>query len=183
MTQAQHLSTLKELAAANIAALEQLAVLPLEKLQSRPHPKAWNALESIQHIVLYSNHYNAAIANAIAAAKASPKAKDQPFKSTWFGKKFTSMMQVKEDELNKMNTFKSKNPLGHKLSNAVLAGFKQQQKELLEIISSADEVNLNNVKCRLAIPLLKANLGDTMAFHLAHNERHLVQAFKSAGLA
>jgi hypothetical protein len=75
-----------------------------------------------------------------------------------------------------MPALKDKNPLHAQLDIEVITEFIRQQNELLKVLNKAAGVNLSKVKCKLTLPLLKFNLGDTLRFIINHQIRHLQQA-------
>jgi DinB superfamily len=81
--------------------------------------------------------------------------------------------------LNKMKTFKDKNPVNSKLDIKVLDRFVDQQKHLLKILEMSSRVSLNKVRIKTTLSsLLRLKLGDTFQFVINHNIRHLRQAEK-----
>ena len=89
------------------------------------------------------------------------------------------MDMLPNDEMKKMNTFKSKNPIYSKLNNEkVLLEFLDLQSELKVLLEKARTKNLTKIKTSITLPLLKFRLGDTLRFVIYHNERHIVQAKK-----
>ena len=97
------------------------------------------------------------------------------FKSGWLGNYFANSMLPKE-KLNKMKTFKDKNPLNSNLDNSVISVFLEQQTQLLELLQKANNVSLNKVKVKVSIAQwLTIKLGDTFRFVIFHNERHIKQ--------
>ena len=50
------------------------------------------------------------------------------------------------------------------------------QEELLSYLETAKNKNLDKIKTKTTLPILKFKLGDTFRFIIHHNERHIVQA-------
>ncbi len=89
------------------------------------------------------------------------------------------MDMLPKEKLNKMKTFKSKNPIYSTLnSQQVIDSFLAHQRKLLELLTIAKEKNLTKIKTAITLPLLQFRLGDTFRFTIYHNERHIVQAKK-----
>lgn len=152
----------------------------VEKLQQkdaayltwRHDPAAWNILECLEHLNLYGDYYLPAIEKAIhhSATRA-----DTTFTSGMLGSYFTKSMSPK-DKLNKMKTFKDKNPLNAVLDKSVIERFMAQQFKMLELLNKARNISLNKVKISTSISrLIKLKLGDTFQFIMQHNLRHLQQ--------
>lgn len=79
-----------------------------------------------------------------------------------------------------MNTFKEMNPFEKKLDQSVIDKFIKQQKELLDLLKSAESKNLTKIKTRISISKwIKLRLGDTFRVIIYHNFRHIKQAEKA----
>ena len=144
------------------------------ELNWRLNEESWSVLECFEHLNLYGDYYLPEIKKQIN--RQIDRKAVATFKSSWLGNYFAESLAPKE-KLNKMKTFKDKNPLGSKLDNAVLNRFIVQQKEMLELLSSARAVNLTTVKTGISISKwIKLRLGDTFRVVIYHNQRHIVQA-------
>lgn len=166
---------LQELAAKieqHINFVKSIQHLPQEVLTRRKSPENWNVLECLEHLNRYGDYYLPEIEKAIATSNATSEA---TFKSGWLGNYFANSMLPKE-KLNKMKTFKDKNPLHSDLDNSVISVFLEQQIQLLELLQKANTVSLNKVKVKVSIAQwLTIKLGDTFRFVIFHNERHIKQ--------
>jgi hypothetical protein len=172
----QLISDLSQMTRQHISYAETLLQLPEEKLNYRTHPESWSALECLQHLNLYGDFYLPEITNRIINSTTKPA---PVFKSGILGNYFANSMLPKE-KLNKMKTFKDKNPLGSKLDKRTIEEFIRQQNELLSLLERAKNINLNKVKTSISISnLIKLKLGDTFRFLINHNERHIIQAKKT----
>lgn len=84
-----------------------------------------------------------------------------------------------KDSLNKMKTFKSMNPIHSNLDKKVLNEFIIQQKQMINLLNEAENVDLNKIKTSISISsLIKLRLGDTFRFVIYNNLRHIEQAKK-----
>ena len=148
--------------------------LNVEKLNWKATEKKWSVLECLEHLNRYGRFYLPEIKKRMEnGAKAQS---DSIFKSGWLGNYFANSMLPKE-KLNKMNTFKSMNPVGSKLDKETLDEFINQQKEMLQLLSKAREINLSKTKTSITISnWIKLRLGDTFRVVIYHNQRHIVQA-------
>ncbi|WP_298288753.1 DinB family protein [uncultured Lutibacter sp.] len=159
----------------NINNAEEFRSLSDNDLNYKDSTEEWSILECIEHLNLYGDFYNPAIKESIEKTKTSYS---DFFKSGLIGNYFVNMMIPKE-KLNKMKTFKDKNPLGSKLNKSVLDRFINQQKEFLELIENSKNISFTKTKTPISISrFLKLRLGDTFRFVNAHNKRHLLQAKK-----
>jgi hypothetical protein len=157
----------------NLNFVESLKKYTPEILNWKESPESWSILECLEHLNLYSDFYIPAIAHAISTSKFK---NDPFFKSGVLGNYFAQSMLPKE-KLNKMKTFKDKNPLNSTLdSTAVLGRFIQQQTDMLQWLERAKKVSLNTVKTEITLTKwVKLKLGDTFRFVINHNIRHIKQ--------
>lgn len=147
--------------------------LPIEKLNYRKSDDSWSVLECFQHLNLYGRYYLPEIKQCMNSSTVLSK---PTFKSGLLGNYFANSMKPKE-QLNKMKTFESMNPIGSKLTKTVLDEFISQQQELLTLLGAAKSKNLEKVKTGISISkLIRLKLGDTLRVVIYHNQRHIVQA-------
>lgn len=169
------INELIELTHEHLAFAESLLVKPDAELNKRLTNESWSVLECLEHLNLYGNFYLPEIKNRIEAS--NTKATTE-FKSGWLGNYFAQSMLPKE-KLNKMKAFKSMNPIHSSLSKTTVTVFIDQQKQLLDLLKAAKDVDLNKVKTSISITtLIKLKLGDTFRFLIYHNKRHVLQAEK-----
>ena len=155
---------------------KQLLEVSDEKLQHKQSNTSWSALECLEHLNMYAAFYNREI-NKRMNSSSLPFSKT--FKSTYLGEKFSNDMLPKEG-MKTMNTFKSKNPNASKLNKEqVLLTFIKLQEYLLTLLDTSQSKNLDKIKTKTTLPILKFKLGDTFRFVIHHNERHIVQAKKA----
>lgn len=155
-----------------VAEVEKLKALDLSALTWRPSPASWNTLECLEHLNLYGDFYLPEIEKQINHAK---RPADQEFKSGVLGAYFAKSMLPKA-KLNKMKTFKDKDPMHAKLELDVIDRFLHQQAQLLDLLDRSRKVSLNRVKTSISITKwIKIRLGDTFQFYINHMLRHLQQ--------
>lgn len=151
---------------------EKYKTQPIEKLKWRSEQESWNILECLEHLNLYGDYYLTEIENSIRNTKTKSAVE---FKSGILGSYFAKSMLPK-DKLNKMKTFKDKNPLNADLNKTTIDRFVNQQIKLIDLLNKSREVNLNEVKIKTSISsLLRLRLGDTFQFIINHNLRHFRQ--------
>lgn len=152
--------------------VEGLKNIDLNSLKWKENKTSWCILECLEHLNLYGDFYLLQIENQI---KNSTTKADLEFKSGVLGNYFAKSMLPKE-KLNKMKTFKDKNPLNENLDKTVIDKFIKQQIKLLDLLNQSRKVSLNNVKIQTSISsLIKLKLGDTFQFYINHIIRHLKQ--------
>jgi len=164
----------------NINTVEKFRMLSHDTLNFKENADKWSMLECIEHLNLYGDHYFLEMEKAIQSATS---VYEPLFKSGWLGKYFAESMLPKE-KLNKMKTFKDKNPANSKLDIKVLDRFVEQQKHLLKLLDMSNKVSLEKVRIKTTLSsLLRLKLGDTFQFVINHNIRHLKQAEEVLRLA
>ncbi len=154
---------------------EMLLHKPENDLNFRISPDSWSVLECLEHLNRYGDFYIPELTNTISGSGTV----SQPFfKAGILGNYFAKSMFPKE-KLNKMKTLKSMNPIHSQLNRSVVKEFIKQQKQLLELLEKAGNVDLEKVKTGISISkIIKIKLGDTFRFVIYHNERHMEQVKK-----
>ncbi len=148
-------------------------------LLRKPTTAAWNALECIEHLNRYGEFYIPELKSVIAN---STHPSEPVFESGYLGNRAALSMLPSDAGLNTMRTFKSKNPSIDGVRPGTIAVFQEQQYALLQVLNLCKNLSLNRNRCRLTLPLLKFKLGDALRFVIYHNERHMQQAERAAGL-
>lgn len=151
---------------------EEFNQLGIKTLTWKENPSSWSILECMEHLNLYGDFYLPAIERKIKQSKTKHEAE---FKSGFLGNYFAKSMLPKE-KLNKMKTFKDKNPLNAQLDKGVIDKFIQQQIQLLNLLDLSKNVSLNKIKIETSISsLIRMKLGDTFQFYVNHIVRHIAQ--------
>lgn len=151
-----------------------------EVVGKRPTPEAWNAIECLVHLNRYSDFYLPEIRQRMQASKLPPA---EVFKSGFLGGKFAEALLPRDPkDLNRMNTFKSMNPIGEVANREVIRRFIADQEELLNLLEAARQKNLNRVRTSITISrFIRLRLGDTLRVVVYHNHRHMHQAQRATG--
>lgn len=156
-----------------IAFVYSLENLSDEALNYKVSSETWSLLENLEHLNLYGDFYIPEITRRLEAASESPE--EETFKSGLLGNYFAKSMLPREP-LNKMKTFKDKNPNGSQLDRKTIERFLDQQKIYFELMERAKSVNLNKVKTAISISsFIKLKLGDIFRVLIYHHYRHQVQ--------
>lgn len=152
---------------------ETLLLKPENELNFRVSEDSWSVLECFEHLNRYGDFYIPEVTQRISSSKTSFKS---DFKPGILGNYFAKSMLPKE-KLNKMKTLKTMNPIHSQLNKEVVKTFIQQQKQWLELLNKAEQIDLEKTKTAISISkLITLKLGDTFRFVIHHNERHIVQA-------
>jgi len=174
MKQSKILQELRSMNARHLQ--ESMAMLNLgqEKLSAKPSAERWNAFECIDHLCSYGDIYVKEFKRVLEDP--NPRTKDE-FKPGILGSRSAKSMlpDAQGKPNNPMKTFKKMDPSGKTLNKGIIEHFIRLCTEMEKILDQAEKADLNKNRCRLTLPLLKFKLGDTLQFHLFHNERHMTQ--------
>ena len=156
----------------NLNFAETLKTKSSSQLNWKENKESWSILECLEHLNLYGDFYLIEIEKAIDGAKG----KSEPiFNSGIIGNYFAEIMLPKA-KLNKMKTFKDKNPLNRQLDSNTIDRFINQQIKMLDLLNKARTVSLNREKIPITLTkLIKLKMGDTFRFVINHNIRHIKQ--------
>lgn len=149
--------------------------LPLDdaQLNWKENLEQWGILECLEHLNRYNQYYLGEITRVIALA--SQFAGTVEVRSSWIGKKSIRMMHP--DNVKKQKTFARMNPVNSSLTRDVLQKFLDEQKELLNLLSRARNINLNKGKVPVEFfRLFSLSIGDALQFVIVHEQRHIKQA-------
>jgi hypothetical protein len=148
-----------------------LKTLTSAQLNWKTSTESWSILECLEHLNLYGDYYIPLIEKTI---QSSTHATSPLFKSGWLGNYFAKSMLPKE-KMNKMKTFKDKNPINSNLTSAIIDRFIAQQEQFLILIAQSEGKNLAT---RMPISIssyIRLKLGDVLQFTINHTIRHLLQ--------
>lgn len=155
-----------------IEKVKNISTLEDSQIQWREQEESWNILECVEHLNLYGDFYIPEIKKAIQKKKLTS---EEYFKPGFLGNYFSNSM-LPDNKMSKMKTFKDKNPLGESLGRNVFKRFLDQQEDFLGLYNAANDISLNKTKTSISISsLIKLKIGDTFAFLLNHEKRHLKQ--------
>ena len=170
------IDTLTKMTEQHLIRAKEYKILPSDQLIWQETPTRWNVLHNIEHLNRYGDFYLPEIEKSISSSKHHAT---EIFRSAWLGNYFAESMVYRE-KLNKMKTFKSKNPVNQQLSTEIIDTFIQQQHTTLALLEKAKRVDLAKAKTATTIARwLKISLGDVFRVVIYHNERHIIQANKS----
>ena len=165
--------TLLEITNQNLSSAEELKKQAVDSLNWKQNPKSWSVLECLEHLNRYGDFYIPEISNRIATSKTKSS---KIFKGNWLGNYFCKSVSYKQN-LNKMKTFKSMNPLNSELTIETIEKFIIQQHQIIELLDKSQNVSLDKTKTAISISkLVKLKLGDTLKVLIYHNFRHIKQA-------
>lgn len=155
-------------------AIQTFQNLTSETLLKPAKNGGWSIAQCLDHLNGYGHHYLPLILDKVENYKGKPSSEN--FNSSILGGYFTKIMDPDTGK-RKMKAFKDHRPVRELNPTEVVAEFIHQQEMLLRAISKAHDVDLNKIVIPISIlRWIKLNLGDTLGFLIAHNERHIRQA-------
>ena len=174
------LDDLKALTEWSIRTATAFRTMDINILRQKPTPEAWNALECLDHLCQYGDHYLPAIERGLLAYRG-------PGGATWFqtgvlGGYFAGLMKSKDGKVTKLKAPKGKVPVTPDLPATTVDRFLKQQEELLRLLDRARGSDLRRIHVATSLsPLIRLRLGDTFRFYVYHIERHVLQAQRAIG--
>lgn len=147
----------------------------LEALRHQPAPGAWNALQCLDHLCRYGDHYLPAMEKAILSYDG--QGESQIFNTGVLGGYFAALMRGKNGRITKMTSPKAQTPAAPDLPLTTIDRFLHQQEQLLRILELAAATDLRRITVPISLNrMIRLRLGDTLRFYVYHIERHVLQA-------
>ncbi len=141
----------------------------------------WNVLEVFFHINLFNESYLDQFPKALQKAQ---EAKTAPLMRSWIGKKLEQAclldandMPIKYRKTRQATDPKAKQKAGFAVVEKVV--FQELVQDLREIRNYAkllDSKNLEQLKVKTLLPIVKVSLADALFIMLEHTNRHIAQA-------
>lgn len=148
----------------------------LEHLNLPEADKKWSMLQCVAHMSLAVGPYIKNMSGAMSSG--DTRNGDYEYNSHWKGDWFTKLIAPDANAIikNRMRTMKSMEPKEILDKEQTLEEFNKSHHELLQLLETARNFDLNRIKVPTAIgPLVKLRLGDAFRFIIAHAQRHVVQ--------
>jgi hypothetical protein len=154
--------------------LNDLVALNVEELNWKESPAKWSILECIEHLNRYNSYYLQEIENNFTSLK---QIGDAQLISTWIGKKSIAMMHPQNRK--KQKTFKKMNPANSTLNSEVFQKLFLDQQRIKNLLQGILNVDPNAKVVRVEFfKLLKMTIAEALEFLIAHQQRHMIQAFE-----
>ncbi|GAO41532.1 DinB family protein [Flavihumibacter petaseus] len=169
---------LNGLKGASIFLLEQINQIsthtPKDLLEVNDGAGRWNTLQVIEHLNTYYRYYIPLMEVRILASNRPAR---QHFQPGWLGGWFTRTMAPKCGKVaNKMKAMKNHSPSPDLTAEVVLGEFLRWQRKFIHLIQLSESHDISAIRIPISIaPFIRLQLGDTLAFITAHNERHWIQ--------
>lgn len=162
-----------------IRELESWSHLPPATLIHQPQIGKWSAAQCLQHLNVYCDYYIPAMKDAIEKSK---NGQGFSLKSGIIGSYFVKLMKL--DQENKvakpMKSPKNAIPSETPDAQAEIKTFLRHQQELLDLLDRAENTDINLVRIPTSLTkLIRMRLGDTFAFFIEHEKRHIAQGRKA----
>lgn len=158
-----------------VRAVADFQNIPDERLVQPAPDGGWSIAQCLDHLNGYGFHYLPLLGAALQRAGEGSGI----YRATWLGEYFTKALDPDTGK-KKIKAFKKHVPQRHLDAPAVVGEFIRQQELLLQLLRTARRKDLN--KTRIPISLTRwvtMNIGDTLRFLIAHNERHIRQALRA----
>ncbi len=148
-------------------------------LNARPAEKAWSALECLEHLDRYADHYLPLLEAKAVLAKTRTKG---TYKPGLIGKRFALALHPALRKKT-LRSPKRMNTLGAPLdAEAVVVAFRQNQQAYLRVLERLEGRDLHGNRIPVsAFPIVKLSLGDMLHTLVWHNARHVLQAGEAVG--
>jgi len=149
-----------------------------EQLHWSPQPGRWSIAGCLVHLTLTAGKFLPVLDNAIEKGRAGGLFCDGPF--TQPGRLINWLIQWTEPPVRfKGKAPRSFSPSVRQPAAEVLRDFERSQRELRDRVRQASGLHLSRIKLsHPALPLLRYTLGQAFAQILAHERRHVWQAWQ-----
>jgi len=165
------------------ASTQSFLRLTEEQLCFKPAPHKWSIAEVFGHLNIV---HDIQVRGLLSRITLAPDVKDERYRSGWLGEWMYGKMMPRADG----TVFKLPAPRNFRVNSDGLEGhsevqrFLQQCDSLDDILRHVYTKDLQKIRVPLSFSkLLRLRLGDHLRFMVAHNERHLLQAYRVLGQA
>jgi hypothetical protein len=136
----------------------------------------WSICQCLEHLNTYSRYYLPRLELCVSRAT---KANPEFFSVSWLGSYFQAMMDPDKSS-KKFKAVSKHMPGGTNTGYEVVAEFIDNQERLLRVLVGCEDIDLNVIKIATSISsFIRLSAGDTLAFLITHDERHIRQANKN----
>lgn len=156
----------------------QVVVANEDDLNAIPSYGGWSILQVLDHLNFYNRWYLPKIETVLKKSMAEGKSPAKMFKSGWLGAYFIKMMQPKLDGSIASKMEAPKNAIPATILNAekVLNEFSTHLAHLSCLLDLAVNADINNTRVVTSLSSwITLKTGDSIAFLLAHMDRHFLQ--------
>lgn len=149
--------------------------LSKDQINWKPDDKSWSIAECIDHLLVTNKLYLDELEKQFSAKQIKTDCSITEVKHKLLSEFI--IRSVNPDNVKKVKTFTVFMPSASNYSNEVFLKFFDQQKELINLISSFNNLNLNKyIMSSPAAKLIKENFCDVLEIIRLHDRRHFNQA-------
>jgi hypothetical protein len=156
--------------------MDQWMELPIGRLEQRPGPQAWSALEIAEHLNILSGHYVRRLRKAYAGDGVFFK--DEFLPGRWGEKLTTSMRPLPDGTVpGPMRTLWLFEPKAARAKGIEsLQDFRALLEEEATLLDEALSRGVEGPRITSTLgPILRFKIGDAFRFTIAHQQRHFLQ--------
>ena len=156
----------------------QLVRLDNELLNRPSATGGWSINQCFAHLVSYGAYYLPLLKRALLQPTNGNQT--STFVGSWLGGYLTRLMNPRTGR-TKFKAVKRHQPVATAVDRTSIDLFIRQQKELQELLTLAERVDINSVRIPLSVARwVRLPVGDILQFMVTHSERHLQQAERNA---
>jgi hypothetical protein len=146
-----------------------------EQFNWQPDPTRWSIAHCLQHLVVAADGLLELQEAAIDRARRRGLVSDGPYRHGRVGSMIAASIEPPAKRRFKSN--KALVPTGRHSVDTLLPAFQRRQDALRQLIARARGIDLGKTRVPLpGLPILRLSLGQSFAFTLGHERRHLWQA-------
>jgi hypothetical protein len=161
-------------------ARELAAGLNAEMGTRSPQPGSWSVAECLDHLAATNRAYLDALTRAATAARAAGRMRRGPMKPGWLGRRFAALAEPPVKTGRKIPAPQSIRPRPNVGLTGSLALFIESQDAVRAYVRDFADIDLTGVRfVNPFIPGLRFSLGSGLLIILAHDRRHLWQAWNA----
>lgn len=154
---------------------ELTAGLTDEQFNWQPEPSRWSIAHCLQHLVISADGLVPLQETAIDRARQRALLSDGPYRHGRLGSMFAA--SIEPPIKRRFKTARALVPSGRHSVDTLVPAFQRRQDRLREAIARARGVDLGKTRVPFpSLPILRLTLGQSFAFTLGHERRHLWQA-------
>lgn len=146
-----------------------------EQFNWQPDPTRWSIAHCLQHLVISADGLLKLQEAAIDRARDRRLLSEGPYRHGRLGAMIAS--SIEPPAKRRFKTARALVPSGRHSVETLLPAFQCRQEALRQLIARARGIDLGRTRVALpGLPILRLSLGQSLAFTLGHERRHLWQA-------
>jgi DinB family protein len=146
-----------------------------EQFNWQPDPTRWSIALCLQHLVVAADGLLELQEAAIDRARRRGLLSDGPYRHGRIGSMITA--SIEPPAKRRFKTARALIPSGRHTVDSLVPAFQRRQDSLRQLIARARGIDLGKTRVPLpGLPVLRLSLGQSFAFTLGHERRHLWQA-------